>query len=65
MPKQKTSPVERRDCADTMLLNLRNALWSARQAGCTQTIPRIRSAIKSAEGAARHAHGRYINTLLK
>jgi len=45
----------RADSAAECLAALRRALVFAKVAQCPQTLARIRSAIKSAEGAARHA----------
>lgn len=38
---------------------LRNARFYLKHADCPKTLARVRSALKSAEGALRHAHRRY------
>lgn len=52
------TPIERRDAANIMLSHLQAALHAGREAGCKQTIPRIRHALSSAKGAVRNAQCR-------
>lgn len=53
-----TDPERRAVAAGDAYLHLLFALRDARQAGAVQLIPRVRWALKSAEGAKRHAIGR-------
>lgn len=53
-PHTRDAYGKRRDALN-MLSHLRSALWSAKQAGATQTAKRIRLAISSAKGAVRNA----------
>lgn len=48
---------------DDVLINLREALDMAKQAGCLKTAERIRAAIASAAGARRHLENRIARTI--
>lgn len=60
-PEQEVARA-REFAAVAMLAHLRRALAEAKAAGATKCAERIRAAIKSADGARRHAQGKAVRT---
>ena len=61
----KPTPQERLQAAERALYALRVAVRKLKAADAPQALERARAAVKSAEGAARHAYGRHLRAQRK